>query len=301
MNKRETENFISKVPTAAWQAELEKTSSKYHVIAVWAAIIFDPLFSATDYFNIPGSWRSLLLIRLTVALITFIVFMISKKKNWPSYIMVSVPFLLISLQNAYTYSLINNAHLLGHNLNYMALLIGAALFLLWKFSFSIVMIVISAAATAFFVYRNEQLTVENFLVDGGFLLFTIALFMMALIKTRYDLTVKQIKTRLALEMSNSELQERENEIKQMNEGLEILVMERTKELEKKNAALEEYAFINAHKLRSPVASILGLTNLMKKIKISEEAQVVMNHIHSSTEMLDSIISSITRAIQKGDK
>jgi light-regulated signal transduction histidine kinase (bacteriophytochrome) len=43
------------------------------------------------------------------------------------------------------------------------------------------------------------------------------------------------------------------------------VQERTRELEKKNKALEEYAFINAHKLRSQVASILGLINLISKI------------------------------------
>jgi uncharacterized membrane protein len=47
------ESLIGQVPEAMWQAELEKSSSKYHVVAAWAAIIFDPVFAITDYLNIP--------------------------------------------------------------------------------------------------------------------------------------------------------------------------------------------------------------------------------------------------------
>ena len=52
---------------------------------------------------------------------------------------------------------------------------------------------------------------------------------------------------------------------EINDHLEELVKSRTIELEKKNKALEEYAFINAQKLRSPLATILGLVNLMKRL------------------------------------
>src|SRR5688572_13724277 len=107
-------DLIAKVSSASWKFELEKVSYKYHILAAWAAIIFDPVFSATDYFNIPESWQSLLIIRLAVSATILITLYTSKRYRWPSYVMVVVAFMLISLQNAYTYSLIGNEDILGH-------------------------------------------------------------------------------------------------------------------------------------------------------------------------------------------
>jgi hypothetical protein len=39
-------------------AELEKVSARFHVIGAWVAIIFDPIFGITDYYNIPHAWMT---------------------------------------------------------------------------------------------------------------------------------------------------------------------------------------------------------------------------------------------------
>jgi signal transduction histidine kinase len=303
-----TSDLISQVTTESWKSELEKTSSKYHFIAAWAAIIFDPVFAFTDFLNIPESWEQLLTIRISISVVIVTLMLLRNKFVIPSYFIVAVTFLLISLQNAYTYSLIGNEDLLGHNLNYIALLIGAAMFLLWEWTYSVVMILISLIATAFFLHLNTALDMNQFLVQGGVLFAAVAIFMIVLIKTRYDLTVKEIKARIALQISNEEIQAQSEElysqaeeIRVINENLEEIVKDRTKELEKKNIALEEYAFINAHKLRSPVASILGLVNLLKKTSLTEEASGIMTHLEDSTSKLDEIISSITKTIEKGER
>lgn len=301
-------DLISQVTVQSWKGELEKASSKYHFIAIWVAIIFDPVFAFTDYINIPYHWKHLLVVRLAIALVILTLLLVRKKFRLPSYVIVAIAFLLISLQNAYTYSLIGNEDILGHNLNYIALLIGASMFLLWEWRFSVIMIFISLVATTFFLYRNPVISVDQFLVQGGLLLAAVGIFMIVLIKTRYDLTVREIKTRLALQLSNEEIQAQNEEIfsqaeeiRVINENLEELVKDRTKELEKKNKALEEYAFISAHKLRSPVASILGLINLLNKSVLSDEARGIMAHLEDSTGKLDSIVSSITKAIERGDR
>jgi signal transduction histidine kinase len=294
---------ISGVSSASWKNELEKTSYRYHNVAVWAAIIFDPVFAITDYYNIPENWKMLFAIRCGVSFITLAVLILARKNYWPSFIIVFVPFFLISLQNAFTYSLIGEENLLGHSLNYMALLIGAAMFLAWQWGYSVMMIMISALATSVFLWLNPVIETNVFFVKGGLLLIAVGLFMIVLIKTRYDLTVKEIKARLALQASNEEIQAQDEEMKRINENLEVMVHERTKELERKNAALEEYAFINAHKLRSPVASILGLTNLIRNIEViqsDKEAKTVCDHLEESSRKLDSIVRSITIAIEKGD-
>ena len=97
-----------------------------------------------------------------------------------------------------------------------------------------------------------------------------------------------------------EIMAQAEEIQGINENLEMLVKERTAELEKKNQALEEYAFINAHKLRGPVASILGLLNLLAKCNPEDDASVIREHLHHSASKLDAVVRSITKAIEKAD-
>jgi signal transduction histidine kinase len=74
---------------------------------------------------------------------------------------------------------------------------------------------------------------------------------------------------IEIEKQRQEILEQSEELRVLNEslqslnaGLEINVLNRAKELEIKNRKLEEYLFINAHKLRAPVASILGLIQLL---------------------------------------
>lgn len=208
--------------------------------------------------------------------------------------------MLISFQNAYTYSVISNNHLLGHNLNYMALFVGAAMFILWEWVYSVVIVFTSTILVAYFVASNPELEMKNFFLDGGLLLSVVAVFMGLVINTRYSLTVREIKARLALQSSNREIKHQSEEIERINQNLETLIRERTFELEKKNLALEEAAFINAHKLRAPVASILGLVNLLKEEQLSDHGNAALEHLNSSTQKLDSIVSEISVTLEKSN-
>lgn len=292
---------IAQVPKKDWMPELEKASQRYHVIACWAAIIFDPVFALTDFINIPDDAPLLLAIRLAVSWIVLCGLIFGQRLKWSTHIIVSIPFITISLQNAFTYSLIGTDNLLGHSLNYMALLVGAAMFVLWPWIYSLIIVLISIGATAFFVVRNPDLRWNEFMLDGGLLLFVVAVFMMILIQTRYSLSVREIKARIALAKSREEIRSQAEEIRSINENLESLVLKRTIELERKNKALEEYAFINAHKLRSPVASLLGLINLLTKTKSVNDVAPIIEHMVKSGDTLDEVVRSITRAIEKGER
>ncbi|MEQ8362955.1 MAG: hypothetical protein RIF39_11820 [Cyclobacteriaceae bacterium] len=300
-NNANFEGELGGVPASVWQQEIEKTTSKFHLTAAWVAVVFDPVFAITDYINIPQGWSTLFMIRICVSVITIVTILVHRKLAFSSYIVVMVPFVLISFQNAFTYQYINEEGLLGQNLNYMALLIGASMFVLWHWRFSVLIILLSAIVTFLFVANNTLLTGEAFFLKGGLLLIVSALFMIVLIQTRYRLTSNEIRARLALRASNNEIKKQAAEIKRINENLEQIVHERTLSLEKKNAALEEYAFINAHKLRSPLASILGLTNLLTKMDLGKDAAAINEHLKSSANKLDDIIGDITKAIEKGDE
>ncbi|MBL7841965.1 MAG: hypothetical protein JNJ75_17590 [Cyclobacteriaceae bacterium] len=80
--------------------------------------------------------------------------------------------------------------------------------------------------------------------------------------------------------------------------LEEKVQERTRELTLRNNQLSEYAFINAHKLRAPLARILGLTELMAREEHSQEIIRLNRLLKNESESLDLIIRSISEAIRE---
>jgi ligand-binding sensor domain-containing protein len=104
-----------------------------------------------------------------------------------------------------------------------------------------------------------------------------------------------------IQVQNEEISAQSEEILRINENLEEMVQNRTRELERKNKALEEYAFINAHKLRSPVATILGLINLISKTKLDHEGAEINRRLHKTADELDSVVTAITKAIERGDR
>lgn len=97
-----------------------------------------------------------------------------------------------------------------------------------------------------------------------------------------------------------EIEAQSDEIMSINDNLELAIKDRTRELENKNKALEEYAFITAHKLRAPLASILGLVTLIDPKKLPEEDKIIVTHLDQSAKRLDEIIHSIMNAIDKSD-
>jgi len=94
------------------------------------------------------------------------------------------------------------------------------------------------------------------------------------------------------------MQEKNEEITQINENLEAIVQERTKELKQKNRQLTEYAFINAHILRAPIARVNGLFNIFKMENGSNTKDPdIMNYMQGSIDELNDITSKINRAIE----
>ncbi len=103
-----------------------------------------------------------------------------------------------------------------------------------------------------------------------------------------------------IQAQNEEIQAQAEEIQGINDNLESLVRARTEELEKKNKAAEESAFIIAHELRAPVASVLGLINLISKCKLDDDARTIVTHMEDSAEKLNAVVRNITKAIERGD-
>lgn len=157
----------------------------------------------------------------------------------------------------------------------------------WKTPGFLIMVVLAMAALiySYIKYRERSLREAKMMLE----------------KKVEERTLEIQKNSEEIQAQNEEIMAQAEEIKGINENLEMLVHERTAELERKNKALEEYAFINAHKLRSPVASILGLVNLLNKSELNDECKIINRHLLNSADELDDIVRSITKAIERGEK
>lgn len=101
----------------------------------------------------------------------------------------------------------------------------------------------------------------------------------------------------AIEVQATALLKLNAELQHFNKSLESRINERTSQLTVQNQRLTEYTFINAHKLRAPVASILGLINLLHQANLSER-DVVLMHLKTCAEELDKVIHEVNRNLEE---
>jgi signal transduction histidine kinase len=81
-----------------------------------------------------------------------------------------------------------------------------------------------------------------------------------------------------------------DELQRINKNLNLLVDQRTKVIMDQNQKIVHYAFVSAHKVRSPLARILGLVNLISlEIKLSDKGKELNHHLHASANELDDIL------------
>ncbi len=202
---------INQIAPVDWQTELKAAAFKYHLLIAWVAVGLNPIWAIGDYFNSPFHFIDFLIFRVAVSAVTLVVVLSKNKlKNHPEYI-AFIPFLGISIQNAYMFSVMNVDELQKHTFAYIALFIGAGMFVLWRPIYSVMIVVISIIANIVCFWLFGHLKTGDILINGGMLTLSVALFTILLIYTRTNLTKKEIIARLALAESNN-LLEIKNEI-----------------------------------------------------------------------------------------
>jgi len=101
-----------------------------------------------------------------------------------------------------------------------------------------------------------------------------------------------------IESQAQKLKKLNNQLQDMNRSLEDRIEERTHLLRKQNEKLAEYAHANAHHLRAPIVSILGLLNLIEKIDLHEEDQILIRHLQKCGRDLDRITREISKNLEE---
>ena len=95
----------------------------------------------------------------------------------------------------------------------------------------------------------------------------------------------------SLENAMLELNKKNIQLQHFNDYLDTMVKARVAEIEIKNQQIAEYAFVNAHKLRSPLASIIGITSLMKFDEMLKNNELI-EHLALATKKMDEVVHEI---------
>ena len=113
------------------------------------------------------------------------------------------------------------------------------------------------------------------------------------LSTFVSLTYFRIKER-----QKKVLKEKNLEIEIINDNLENLVTQRTEKLTLQNEKLNKYAHINAHEVRAPLASILGLINIIDKDQFKKENHEILDKLKEAGERLDEKIKYQNRVLEE---
>ena len=102
----------------------------------------------------------------------------------------------------------------------------------------------------------------------------------------------------AIQQQAIELKSLNEKLTDLNKNLENIIQERTQQLYLQNQKLTDYLFVNAHKLRAPVATILGLINIINRLPADEIPEAI-SHLKNCGEQLDRVIRDLSTDLEGG--
>jgi len=99
-----------------------------------------------------------------------------------------------------------------------------------------------------------------------------------------------------LAAQNKKLKEQQAALNGIRDNLQEITSSKISEVHRKAETLKEYAFINAHHVRGPLARVLGLINLIELENPDQQKLNALNKIKREAQEMDNIIGRITEVI-----
>lgn len=157
------------------------------------------------------------------------------------------------------------------------------------------------------ILTNNIKTQSRFLIFLAVVSFVGFIFILVLWRQRNNLLKahQQLKTQKEdIELKQSEIARKSlelanlnKELYALNENLEEKIVQRSEQLTRKNKQIAKYTYFNSHKLRAPVASVLGLINVLELSRDGVLDQTILNHLKSCALELDQIIYNLKNILE----
>lgn len=100
--------------------------------------------------------------------------------------------------------------------------------------------------------------------------------------------------------SEEELTASGEALRKNNENLHTLVEQKTQALLLQNTKLMQHAFLNAHKVRSPLARILGLVNLLDYEMKDAYGKDVLQRLNEAAIELDAVLGEVKANLEEAE-
>lgn len=107
-------------------------------------------------------------------------------------------------------------------------------------------------------------------------------------------------TNKKLKSTNKALEVKSLELDIVNKNLEKLALERAKTIASKNKQIVEYAHLNAHQVRGPLARIVGLLNLASYTSNEVELKELISKLDVSANELNQIVGEMNSILSEED-
>jgi signal transduction histidine kinase len=146
----------------------------------------------------------------------------------------------------------------------------------------------------------ELMVVQNTLLTASLhigLLFIILTLTYIFGRQQSELLEEIERQYLQLQSSREIIEMQHHLLLEKNEGLELEIQSRTKELVDYTEQLEQFAFISSHNLRAPIARILGLGNLLALTTTKEDEIVIQKELVSSARELDRVVRDLNLILE----
>jgi tetratricopeptide (TPR) repeat protein len=144
----------------------------------------------------------------------------------------------------------------------------------------------------------EQRLYLTFIISAFILLLLAAIFLWRL----YILKKRNEKMLIVLnneiEAQAEELHQSNENIQAINENLEALVAERTVIIKEQSQRLLQFAYINSHKIRGPIATLMGLIELLEKNNDPVFQTVLLAHLKTCSNKLDAIVREVSSKLEQ---
>ncbi len=319
------------VDSTVVKAELKKISLHNHNLAIQVVAVLNILFSVSDYYTVPEHWFSFFLIRIVITAIFFTVYLLQDRfkiaVEWPAFI----AYLGCIVENSYMYSVIDENTLQKFTFAFVATFIGVGMMALWRISFSIWAVVISILLNALLFWFLSPLNINQYMSNGAFLTLMVSVFSIVLIHTRYNLTLKEVTSRLKLEAASKEIVEKNNNITDSikyakriqnamltpQENIEKLTAEnfvffkpkdivsgdfywfdKIEKPGKENIILAAVADCTGHGVPGALMSMLGISSLSELVK---EIELKTTRIPNAGQILNDLRSRIKVSLRQTGK
>jgi signal transduction histidine kinase len=148
------------------------------------------------------------------------------------------------------------------------------------------------------VHYTYKVTQPLLIIPGDFIFYwnlfstaSIILLVMYIFKSGYE------RSQLKLQSQHDVMAHQKEEIEVINNNLEQIVIDRTEKIKDQESRISHFAFINAHKVRSPLARIIGLLNLIDLDNNKDHAITeCLPKLRASAEELNDMLREVTHTL-----